>query len=95
MPLRILFRSPSILLVSFVFAIGYGFLYILYATLPTTFNVIYAWEPKKVGFAYIGLTVGAIIGIVAGHVINDAIIRQRMSRRDSRPGNRLAPMVLF
>lgn len=95
MPLRMLFSSPSILLTSLITAIGYGYVYILYTTLPTTFLITYAWEPKKLGLAYLGTAVGNLIGMIAGGGISDAIVKRRAAKGDTKPENRLLPMILF
>ena len=76
MPTYMLFSSPSIFLVSLLTAVGYGYVYILYTTLPTTILTSYAWAPKRIGLAYLGTAVGNFFGmgkldkgIYAGHVL--------------------------
>ncbi|KAF2633748.1 MFS general substrate transporter [Macroventuria anomochaeta] len=95
MPLRMLVFSKTILLTSALTAIGYGWMYILYTTLPTTFLVMYAWEPKSIGFAYLGTAVGAVVGMVVGAKISDAVMKRRKEAGDFRPENRLLPMFFF
>ena len=64
MPLRTLSFSLPIHLVSFVTAIAYGLLYILYTTtLPATLTVIYTWKPEYIGFAYLGIAIGNLGGV--------------------------------
>ncbi|RYN41883.1 hypothetical protein AA0112_g1960 [Alternaria arborescens] len=41
MPLRMLFLSRPIFFTSLLTAIGYGYIYVLYTTLPTTFVETY------------------------------------------------------
>jgi multidrug resistance protein len=95
MPLRMLFFSPSIFMISLLTAIGYGFIYILYTTLPYTFLIDYEWAPKKIGLAYLGTAVGNLLGMVAGGGFSDAIVKRRAAKGDTRPENRLIPMIFF
>lgn len=95
MPLRMLVLSKGIFLTSMLTAVGYGCMYFLYSTIPTTFMVTYAWSPKRVGLAYLGTAVGALIGMIAGAKSSDAITRKRGKRGDNRAENRLLPMCFF
>ncbi|KAF2828448.1 MFS general substrate transporter [Ophiobolus disseminans] len=94
MPLRMLL-APSIVLICFITAVGYGWLYILYSTLPVTFLTTYGWAPKKIGLAYLGAAVGNLIGMVAGGGISDAIVKRKAAKSDHRPENRLLPMIFM
>ncbi|KAF2033609.1 MFS general substrate transporter [Setomelanomma holmii] len=94
MPLRLMLSS-SILLTSLIITIGYGWIYILYTTLPTTFSVTYRWAPKEIGLAYLGTTVGNFIGMVAAGGLSDGIVKRRAARGDSRPAIQLLPMIFF
>lgn len=49
MPLRMLFLSRPVFFTSLLTAIGYGYMYILYTTISTTFVETYKWAPKKFG----------------------------------------------
>lgn len=95
MPLRMLIFSRPILLTSTVTAIGYGCMYILYTTLPTTFLITYSWSPKNLGLAYLGTAVGALVGMVAGAKTSDTVVNKRRRNGDEKPENRLLPMCFF
>ncbi|KAF1932862.1 MFS general substrate transporter, partial [Didymella exigua CBS 183.55] len=95
MPLRILIFSKTILLTSGLTAIGYGWMYILYTTLPGTFLTAYAWESKTIGLAYLGTALGALTGMIAGTKTSYAVINKRNLRGDSRLENRLLPVCFF
>jgi multidrug resistance protein len=92
MPLRML-ATPPIFLVSLLTAVGYGWLYILYITLPHTFLFKYGWPSRNIGLAYLGTAVGNIVGMVVGVGVSDAIMKRKAARGDRRPENRLLPMV--
>ena len=94
MPLRMLL-SPSIFLICLITAIGYGWIYILYTTIPTTFLVSFGWAPRRIGLAYLGTAVGNLIGMVAGGGISDAIVKRKAAKGDNRPENRLFPMIFM
>jgi hypothetical protein len=95
MPLRMLFFSRTIFLTSFLTAVAYGSMYILYSTIPTTFLVTYAWPSKNVNLAYLSTAVGALLGMIACAGISDTIINRRKRNDDNRPENRLLPMCFF
>lgn len=74
-PLTMLLSHP-ILAISFLTVVRYGFMCILYTTLPQTFLLICNWQPKNIGYAYLGIAVRNLLGIVAEGV-SDAIIKRR------------------
>jgi multidrug resistance protein len=94
-PLKLLFLAPNVLLVSFLTAVGYGYMYILYTTLPAIWTMSYTWKPKNIGLAYLGTAVGNLLGMVCGGLASDAIVKKRAAQGDTRPENRLLPMIFF
>ncbi|CAN9093565.1 unnamed protein product [Alternaria alternata] len=95
MPLRMLFLSHPIFFTSLLTAIGYGYIYVLYTTLPTTFVETYKWAPKSLGLAYLGTAVGNLIGMLGGAAISDGLVKRRALKGDTRPENRLLPMIFW
>ncbi|KAI4959130.1 hypothetical protein J4E86_002851 [Alternaria arbusti] len=95
MPLRMLFLSRPIFFTSLLTAIGYGSLYILYTTIPTTFVETYGWAPKNLGLAYLGTAVGNLIGMLGGGAISDSLVKRKALKGDMRPENRLLPMIFW
>jgi MFS family permease len=95
MPLRMLLFSSPIFFTSLLTAIDYGWIYILYTTLPDTFMYTYNWAPKSIGLAYLGTAVGNLIGMLGGGVVSDALIKRRAAIGDTRSENRLLPMICF
>ncbi|KAF2712769.1 MFS general substrate transporter [Pleomassaria siparia CBS 279.74] len=93
-PLKMLIL-PNVLLVSLLTAAGYGFLYILYTTFPTTFIALYSWEPRHVGYVYLGTAVGNILGLGLAAGLSEAIAKRRAANGDTKPENRLIPMIMF
>ncbi|KNG49455.1 integral membrane protein [Stemphylium lycopersici] len=95
MPFNMLFFSRPIFFTSLLTAIGYGYIYILYTTIPTTFVETYRWAPKKLGLAYLGTAVGNLIGMLGGGAVSDGLIKRKALRGDKRPENRLLPMIFW
>ncbi|KAI5372111.1 hypothetical protein J4E82_009167 [Alternaria postmessia] len=95
MPLRMLLLSRPIFFTSLLTAISYGYIYVLYTTLPTTFVETYKWAPKILGLAYLGTAFGNLIGMLGGAAISDNLVKQRALRGDTRPENRLLPMIFW
>ncbi|KAF1947689.1 MFS general substrate transporter [Clathrospora elynae] len=95
MPFRMLLFSRPIFFTSLLTAIGYGYIYILYTTIPTTFLGTYHWQPKKIGLAYLGTAVGNLIGMLGGGALSDGLVKRRAAKGDTRPENRLLPMIFF
>lgn len=94
-PLRMLLLLPNVFLVSLLTAVGYGYMYILYTTLPSIFLGIYDWEPKQIGLAYLGTAIGNILGMICGGPLSDFIVKRHAARGDMRPENRLIPMIFL
>jgi multidrug resistance protein len=95
MPFRMLLFSQPIFFTSLLTAIGYGYIYILYTTLPTTFLETYKWHPKNIGLAYLGTAVGNLVGMLGGGALSDRIVKARAAKGDTRPENRLLPMIFW
>ncbi|ORX95472.1 major facilitator superfamily domain-containing protein [Clohesyomyces aquaticus] len=93
-PLKLLLFSPNIFLVSFITAVGYGYMYMLYTTFPSVFVLTYHWKPQNIGLAYLGTAVGNLLAMVIGGVVGDLWVKERAIRGDMKPENRLLPMII-
>ena len=61
-PLKMLFFSPIIFLLSLYMSVAYGLLYLLFTTITQVFTETYNWDPDICGLAYIGLGIGRCWG---------------------------------
>jgi multidrug resistance protein len=62
-PLKMLFLSPIVFLLSLYMAVVYGLLYLLFTTITNVFIETYHWQPDICGLAYIGLGIGFMSGL--------------------------------
>lgn len=60
-PLKMLFLSPIVGLMSLYIAINYGILYLFFTTITFVFEGQYKFSSGSVGLAYIGIGVGMIV----------------------------------
>jgi hypothetical protein len=96
-PLKLLFRSPIVLLLSTYMAFVYGLLYFLFTTITNVFIETYHWQPDICGLAYMGVGVGFFIGLGTVAKISDATVI-RMTKANNgvfEPEMRLPACVIF
>jgi MFS family permease len=105
-PIKMLFLSPIILLLSTYVAIEYGFLYLLLTTFFRVFQGQYGFSTGSVGLVFIGFGVGAAIALVVSGAISDKMLKQLTARNGGSPkpeyrlpmlfaGTILIPIALF
>ncbi|CAG8952447.1 hypothetical protein HYFRA_00001194, partial [Hymenoscyphus fraxineus] len=96
-PLKMLFLSPIISLLSLYMAIIYGLLYLLFTTITTVFTSTYSWPPELCGLAYIGLGLGFLLGLaVVGRISDPTVVRMtRANNGTFEPEMRLPACILF
>lgn len=92
-PMKMLFLSPIVGLMSLYIAINYGILYLFFTTVTFVFEGQYHFSSGAVGLSYIGVGVGMIVGMAALGTLSDKIIRQHQAKGDVTPEHRL-PFVL-
>jgi hypothetical protein len=63
-PLKLLLFSPIVLFLSLHTAITYGYIFILFTTVPNTFQKVYNFSHTGQGLSFIGLGVGLVIGVL-------------------------------
>ncbi|KAF2008410.1 benomyl/methotrexate resistance protein [Aaosphaeria arxii CBS 175.79] len=93
-PLRLLFLSPIVSLLSLYQGVMYGYLYLLFTTFPTVFRNRYGFSAGSIGLVYIGLGVGSgisvpIVGFVMDHTAKSVIRKGR----ELNPEHRLIPLL--
>lgn len=73
-PLKMLFFSPIIFLLSLYMAVAYGLLYLVFTTITQVFVETYNWQPEICGLAYIGLGIGFLAGLIVTAKLSDATV---------------------
>jgi MFS family permease len=96
-PLKMLFFSPIVFLLSLYMAVIYGLLYLLFTTITGVYISTYHWEPELCGLAYIGLGVGFFAGLLVVSRISDPTV-VRMTKANGgvfEPEMRLPACIFF
>jgi len=96
-PLKLLFTSPIVFLLSLYVAFVFGLLYLLFTTVTEVYITVYGWSPELCGLAYLGIGLGAMAGIVAVAKTSDATIIRLTKRNNGvyEPEFRLPLCVFF
>lgn len=95
-PLKMLFMTPIVLLLSTYVAIIFGYLYLFITTFPEVFQLQYGFATNITGLAYIGLGVGFLVGLVIMGTTTDPLHRKLKARNNgiSKPEFRLPPLMI-
>jgi len=96
-PLKMLFLSPLVALLSLYMAVAYGLMYLVFTTIPTIFKDQYKFSPEISGLAYIGIGVGFMGGLVTVAKISDPTV-VRLTRANNgvfEPEMRLPACIFF
>ncbi|KAH7224363.1 major facilitator superfamily domain-containing protein [Fusarium redolens] len=91
-PLKMLFFSPIVFGLSFLTAIAYGTLYLLFTTVSETFQTKYGIV-TNVGLIYLGFGCGQIVGLVLFGMVSDPILRRMARGGELKPEYRLPLMI--
>ncbi|KAH8653888.1 major facilitator superfamily domain-containing protein [Xylariales sp. PMI_506] len=75
-PLRMLFLSPIVMLIGLYMALVFGMTYLLFATFPSVFEGIYHWSIGISGLSYLGLGLGAAVGLILFAALSDKMLHQ-------------------
>ncbi|KAK5114781.1 hypothetical protein LTR85_010094 [Meristemomyces frigidus] len=62
-PIKLLSRSPLVMVFSIYMAIVYGYLYLLFTSVTEVFEGTYGFSESIVGLVYLGIGVGTILGL--------------------------------
>lgn len=95
-PLKMLFFSPIVFLLSVYYAVLFGYLYLFIATFPTTFSVQYHFSISLTGLAYLGLGCGIAIGLFISGKVSDPIFKNLTAKNGgvAEPEYRLPTLML-
>lgn len=89
-PMKMLFLSPIVALMSLYVAVNYGVLYLLFTTITFVFQGQYAFSSSMVGLSFLGTGVGMIVGMVTLGIMSDKIIKKKQDKGNAKPEHRLA-----
>ncbi|KAH8804848.1 major facilitator superfamily domain-containing protein [Xylogone sp. PMI_703] len=73
-PMKMLFFSPIVLILSLYLAVVYGLLYLLFTTITEVFVSNYGWQVELCGLAYIGIGLGFFLGLLVVARISDSTV---------------------
>ncbi|CAG8958213.1 hypothetical protein HYFRA_00000566 [Hymenoscyphus fraxineus] len=93
-PMRILFRSPIVFIISFYTALTYGLSYLILTTLTQVMEENYGFNEGNVGYLFLGRAVGNIVGMILYGMVSDRYMEYKKAKTGaSKPENRLLLMV--
>lgn len=92
-PLKLLFRSPIVVIFSSFMAIVYGYLYLMFTTLTSVFTLKYGFSQGNVGLVYLGLGTGMLFGLFLFGLVSDMILKRLSVNGETKPEYRLPPLI--
>ncbi|KAI9934840.1 hypothetical protein ASPWEDRAFT_175566 [Aspergillus wentii DTO 134E9] len=94
-PIKFLFKSPVVLIVSLYSAITYSYMYVLFTTFTSVFEKVYHFNPGQAGLGYLGLGLGFCVGQITVGFFSDRYVKyQERIHGKMKPEDRLPPLVL-
>ncbi|KAI1859964.1 uncharacterized protein JN550_011775 [Neoarthrinium moseri] len=96
-PIKMLFLSPLVLVLSLYIAFLYGVLYLLFTTIPTVFEETYNFTVSQTGLVYLAMGLGNIIGWAVITLYSDRSVVQLAKANDGifEPEMRLVMSIYF
>ncbi|KAH6853199.1 major facilitator superfamily domain-containing protein [Chaetomium sp. MPI-CAGE-AT-0009] len=92
-PVRMLFTSPILFVLSVDVSIVYGYLYLVFTTLTYVYNTQYGFSSSTSGLNFLGIGIGMFIGLISVGTTSDKIAARRQRTRELKPEDRLPPLV--
>jgi len=95
-PIKMLFLSPIVFLISLYMATVYGYVYLLFTTFPRVFQIQYGFSSGSVGLTYLGMGIGSFFGLVICGATSDRLVATLMKRHGgtAKPEYRLPTMFI-
>lgn len=96
-PLKLLTRSPIVLLCSLYMSFLFGLLFLLFTTITPVFISTYGWSPEITGLAYLGIGIGSMMGVATVAKTSDATIIRLAKKNNNvyEPEMRLPACAFF
>ncbi|KAI3325568.1 MFS general substrate transporter [Xylariaceae sp. AK1471] len=76
-PLKMLARSPIIVIMAVYTAITYGYLYIMFTSITDVFQKTYGFSTSTAGLAFLGLGIGSLVGILIFSLTSDRYLKKK------------------
>ncbi|KAJ1715371.1 putative MFS multidrug transporter [Aspergillus flavus] len=94
-PTKLLFLTPNVALFSLYTGVVFGYLYLLFTTVTEVYETTYNFSQGATGLVYIGIGVGALIGITGFGALSDKIQNLLIERNNGQaePEFRLPPLI--
>ncbi|KAH7149750.1 major facilitator superfamily domain-containing protein [Dactylonectria estremocensis] len=95
-PTKMLLFSPIVFLLSFYTAIVYGYMYLVFTTMPVLFEGQYGFSTGSVGLTYLGIGVGSLVGIIVAGATLDPLSKHLTKKNggESKPEYRLPVLII-
>ena len=95
-PIKMLFLSPIVLLLSTFAATVYGYMYLCFTTFPAIFEQQYEFSSGSSGLSYLGIGVGSFVGLAIAGATSDRTVKSMAAKNNStaKPEDRL-PLLLL
>lgn len=95
-PLKMLFLSPIVFMMSLYMATIYGYLYLMLTTYPRVFQDQYGFSNGSVGLTYLGVGIGSLFGLGLCGAVSDRLVVTLTKRNGGTaiPEYRLPTMFL-
>lgn len=95
-PIKMLFCSPIVFLISLYMAAVYGYLYLMFTTFPRVFVGQYNFSNGSVGLTYLGVGIGSFFGLTFCGAVSDRLVLSLTKRHGgtSKPEYRLPVMFI-
>ncbi|KAF2472292.1 MFS general substrate transporter [Lindgomyces ingoldianus] len=96
-PLKLLFTSPIVFILSLYVSFVFGLLFLLFTTITQVYIQTYGWSPELCGLAYLGVGLGFFLGIIFVAKTSDATIIRLTKKNNGvyEPEMRLPTCVFF
>ena len=95
-PVKMLFLSPIVFMMSLYMATIYGYVYLMFTTYPRVFQGQYGFSNGSVGLTYLGVGIGSMLGLALCGAVSDRLVVALTKRNGGSaiPEYRLPTMFL-